>query len=734
LPFGVRNGPSAFQNAMDKVFAGKIYAGIEIFVDDILIHSDEVEDFIEKVDFVMTKLVEYRLKANLSKSFFGYTDIDYIGYHIDAEGFEVTKKHQDAIARLEVPTTKSEVRKINGLFNYFRIFIQEFAWICKPLYKAAAGPGPLVWSEACQQAFDSVKRKMSEVCKLFYIDDTLPLYLSTDASKVGVGGVLYQVSGEQVRYIVFVSMAFNETQQNWSVIEQEGFAVYFCIIQCEKYIGTMHFTLQTDHNNLRWMEKSIVPKMIRWRLRLQEFNFDIEYIKGKHNIIADALSRLPSIAAVAMVDNNMEELEQLVERKEYVKLVHKVHGSAVGHRGAMQTIKMLKDMGLQWEGMKDMVIEVIKGCPSCQKLGKHMNNSNMSTNFHIEASEPFQKVCIDTMGPLDADKDKNQYIVVVIDVFTRYVELFPCKHVTSKEAAECLVKVFGRYGLPEIVVSDNGTQYVNNMMSQLYDMCDIDNKRCTPYRHEGNGIVERVNWEVMQQLQHIIFHKDVKATWSKYLPIVQYIVNSSVHSKICMSPMELVYGGNITRHRGLLKAFKKELRVDYGEYVIDLDRSLQVVTEVARQYHTQQNDGNNQNEQANKYKVGQEVLMKVRSTRNKLLCNWTGPYIVTGVKRRTLVVKHINNENKYETVDIESVKPYYPEVGDNVISAERLAAKDNHLYIVETIVSHRGDLEKLKQCAFEVKWDGYEGTTWEPYHNLRNNVALNKYLETVRKG
>ena len=734
LPFGVRNGPAAFQHVMDKVFAGKLYSGIEVFVDDILIHSDNEEEFLKLLEYAMQKMAEFNLKANLGKSSFGYTNIDYIGYHIDAEGFEVTKKHQEAIARLEEPTTKSEVRKINGLFNYFRIFVENFAWICKPLYKAAAGTGILVWTEECHEAFECIKRKMTQKCKLFYIDDKLPLYLATDASKVGVGGVLYQVSSDEVRYIVFVSMAFNETQQNWSVIEQEGFAVYFSIIQCEKYIGCMHFILQTDHNNLRWMEKSVVPKMIRWRLRLQEFNYEVEYITGKSNVIADALSRLPCIAVAAMVDENMDDLEKLAENKEYVKLIHLVHGNTIGHRSAKHTVKLLKEMGIEWDGMQELATEVIKGCPSCQKLGKHMGNSGENTNFHIEASEPFQKICIDTMGPLDPDKGKNQYVVVIIDVFTRYIELFACKGATSKEAAECLVKVFGRYGLPETVVSDNGTQYVNTMMSQLYDMCSIDSKRCTPYRHQGNGIVERVNYEIMQQLRHIIFHKDVKDNWSKYLSVVQYIINSTTHSSIGMSPMELVYGGGITRHRGLLKAFRKEMNINYAEYVIDLDKSLQKVSEVVRKYNELKNTEQNQVVDVNKYVVGQKVLMRVRGNRNKLLCNWTGPYIITNVKRRTLVVKHLNNENKYERVDMDSVKMYNPEVGDEVISEERLAAKDKHLYIVEEVLSHKGDLKNLKSCAFEVKWEGYDGTTWEPYHNLRNNVSLQKYLETMKKG
>jgi len=727
MPFGVRNGPAKFQATMDTIFSGMLYHGVEVFVDDILIHSESAAGCLDLLEKVLKKLKEYHLKVSLTKSLFGYNNIEYIGYHIDAEGFAVTEKHRNAIQQLAIPTTKAQVRSMNGLFNYFKIFIPRFAWLCKPLYMAAAGKGELVWTEECNETLNKLKHMMQQVSKLYYINYDEDLYLSTDASNMGVGGVLYQKREGKVYPSVFVSVAFNDTQKKWATIEQEAFAVYFCIIQCSKYIGTKKFILETDHRNLLWLDKAEAPKLVRWRLRLAEFNYETRFIEGKSNIIADSLSRLPIIAMVSTLDAGMGGMEELLKHQDYYKIVKMVHNNTIGHRGVFQTLKLLTDMGITWPEMKNDVSNVVKACVSCQKLGKHYN-IYPNTPYHIDASEPFQKICVDTIGPLPADNSKHRYIIVFVDVFTRYVELYPCATVEAKEAADCLLKVFGRYGLPETLISDNGTQYVNEIFQSLLSVLNICHVKCVPYRHEGNGIVERLNWEIMEQLRHLVMDAKVKKQWGKYIPCIQYIINSQYHSGIGVSPMELVYGKGVSKHRGILQMFKSHEELKGSEYVKELDEVLEHIADISRNFQEKVKEKAAATVIDMKYHNGDYILRKIKVKRGKFDINYLGPYKVESVMRRTIKIKHLNRE-VYEICDINDVKPYNRLDDEEVVSPDAVAARDHDMYVVEEITSHTGDLKDIKHCTFLVKWEGYDGLTWEPYKNLKNVIALQKYME-----
>ncbi|MFN9904848.1 MAG: Ty3/Gypsy family RNase HI domain-containing protein, partial [bacterium] len=117
-------------------------------------------------------------------------------------------------------------------------------------------------------------------------------YLYVDASDVAIGGVLIQVSDQgQQQVIAFISKKFTTSAARWSVIEKECFAIFYSCSKLRYYLFAKEFTVLTDHNNLLWMEASEVPKIIRMRIYLQEFNFKLVHVAWKSNIFADWLSR-----------------------------------------------------------------------------------------------------------------------------------------------------------------------------------------------------------------------------------------------------------------------------------------------------------------------------------------------------------------------------------------------------------------------------------------------------------
>jgi hypothetical protein len=145
----------------------------------------------------------------------------------------------------------------------------------------------LKWDDDSNEAYRLMLDTISNAVALHHIDYTQPIHLQVDASKLGVGGMLFQWINGMLYPIQFIALAFNPTQSNWQTLEQEAFAVYHNIVVCHHYLIGQHFYVHTDHKNLLYIRKTETPKVVRWRLRLQKYFFSVLHIAGVDNIVAD---------------------------------------------------------------------------------------------------------------------------------------------------------------------------------------------------------------------------------------------------------------------------------------------------------------------------------------------------------------------------------------------------------------------------------------------------------------
>jgi transposase InsO family protein len=345
---------------------------------------------------------------------------------------------------------------------------------------------------------------------------------------------------------------------------------------------------------------------------------------------------------------------------------------------------------------------------------------------------------MDTIGPLPTADNGDCYILVVIDTFTRWIELFPIKSTTAAETAQKLIQHFGRFGQAQELQSDNGTQFVNEIIRELCLIMGSEQKRTLAYSSEENGIVERANKEVLRHLRALVYDSKVVDKWNIYLPFVQRILNSAVSQNTGVSPAQLLFGNAITLNRSILVDLPIHVKQDLSQWANDMVEAQYLLIDRAA---TQQRaiDAKNckkrQREDPTEFPDGSLVLVQYhkkgfkKGPPNKVLTNLKGPYQVIAHELNAYELRDLGSE-KIETHHVTDLRPfkYDPEHTDPA----EVALTDKQLFVVDAITAHEGDPRRKSSMTFTVKWKGYEGhpdefTPNQLYKDLKNNVSFHEY-------
>ena len=710
VQFGLKNGPSFFQQTMMNVLAGLVGTACEVFIDDIIVYAVDFNGFLANLRRVFERIRDHDMRIKGSKCHLGLNSVEYLGHIVNGDGIALSDARKQGIIDMKPPTTASQMRSFMGMANYFRSFVRNFAAVAKPLHALCSDIAAFVWTPGAESAFECIKDAIRNAPLLHHIDYTKPIILRTDASNHGIGGVLLQPQDEQEAPVCYFSKAFTPTETNWSTIEQEAFGVYYCITHAEHYLRGHRFTVETDHRNLVYIHRATAPKIVRWKLRLQEYDFDIKHIAGKSNVVADALSRCHVTIVLP-----------------HQATIMKVHNATVGHRGVRLTEALLREGGEEWPSMREDIDAFIKACPTCQKvrLGQGSMAAALSTT---EARQPFEVAAIDTMGPLPMDGYGNQYLIAIIDCFTRFVELRATRGVTAMDAAGALLDVFGRYGVPRMVRSDQGTQFTSRVVDNMLALMGSARQFTIPHRPEANGIVERVNQEIGRHLRAIVFDHRVSETWSASLPLVQRIINATPHSATGVPPARLLYGDAVTLDRGVITPFQEAHGpIVVEDYIIKLTAAQQAIIQASQDHQdlVVEERLKKTPENPTEFEVGDYVLVSYpERPPTKLAPRWRGPLIIVDSQGTTYKCQDLSTK-KLQDFHITRLKKYNMAITDDPV---QVAAADAVEYVVEAIVGHRAAPRKA-DWTFRVRWAGYAPSedTWEPYANVRDLAQLDAY-------
>ena len=431
-------------------------------------------------------------------------------------------------------------------------------------------------------------------------------------------------------------------------------------------------------------------------------------------------------------------------RNRILQLGHEI--PMAGHQGCRRT-KMRIVSRFFWPGMYKHINKFVKSCDICQRTSTRGHCHRAPTQPVPIVTKPFGKISIDLVGPLIKSDRGHRYILTITDFATRWPEAVPLKEISTEKVAEALVTTFSRLGIPDEVLSDRGTQFVSDVMSQVWRMLGIQHIKTSPYHPQSNGLCERFNGTLKAMLRKVCASHP--ADWDRYLPSVLFAYRELPQDSTKCSPFELMYGrtpkGPMAVLRDLLSGeqITEEVRNTY-KYVVDLETRIAHGVKLAQDNYKKSAEGArehvNKTSKLRELKVGDKVLVFLPETTNKLLLRWKGPFEV--IKKHSkvnyvILIKgiaksfHINMMKKYEeraeqsnvlhTVAIGVIQEATDTVND--INVELVATKPQegvgHCQVNQGLTrAQRREVDELLQ-EFQSTLSDLPGKTDLEEHNIR---------------
>ncbi|WVZ78975.1 hypothetical protein U9M48_026610 [Paspalum notatum var. saurae] len=741
-----------------------------VFLDDILIFSKSLEDHVAHLQLVLDKLRDHQLYLKFSKCSFGQQSVDYLGHVISHEGVS-TDPHKTAVMiNWPRPTSMTELRAFLGLTGYYRRFVQHYGLIAKPL-NLILRLKQFKWSEAAEQAFLQLKQAMVDTHVLAIPNFDLPFTIETDACETGIGVVLMQ-NGRPVAYL---SKAFGPSHSKYSIYEKKFIALIMAVEKWKQYLHYQEFTILTDHKSLAYLTEQHLHSDLQRKAmsRLMGLQFKIVYKKGKENIAADALSRLPHLMALQSVsvvqpvwlqevlnsyttDSRAQQLlaqlavhspseegysidNGLIKYKDKVwlgnnsaiqtKIIAALHSTPIGgHSGINTTYYRVKKL-FAWKGLKSHVESFVKQCSVCQQAKHSLTHPAGLLQPLPIPNGAWQDISMDFIEGLPKSEGFNA-ILVVVDRFTKFAHFIAIKHpYTAQVIARCILdNVVRLHGLPKSIVSDRDPVFVSHFWQELFRLYDAKLNLSTAYHPQTDGQTERVNQSLKMYLRCAVHNSP--HSWKKWLSLAELWYNSAFHSALGSSPFQALYGHepNLAAESSIASSTSSTVNDLLPERAIQLEFLKKHLS--SAQNRMKQHADKNRSEL--EFQVGEKVLLKLQPYAQSSLINWPfpklafkyfGPYTV--LERIGKVAYRLDlpdGSSIHPVFHVSQLKPFTADYSPVFSTLPAVPDLDGPSIQPATIVERR--LVKRGTSAVpqvRIQWTGLSpsATTWEDYHVVR---------------
>jgi hypothetical protein len=302
VPMGLTSACSwaqqELQKAIDSDEVLRRY-NVRNYFDDIPIGANTEEEFLEVLEALLALCQNWGLKVNGDKSIFGVDSITHVGFLVDANGARVDPMRTQSFRDMQAPSSVKGVQAVLGAMNYVRHFVPNFSVRAKALSDLVGGrkqgerAPKFVWTDAAQRAFDDLKQAVVNTVPLAFLDYSKEIFIRCDSSQFGAGAVLFQFDANGREHpVAYASRKYTIAERNYNTFQQEASVIVWSLEKFAEYFQGHPVTVQSDHRNLSWIKRSAMPQLTRWRIRLQDFDFKIEYLPGSQQLVADGLSRM----------------------------------------------------------------------------------------------------------------------------------------------------------------------------------------------------------------------------------------------------------------------------------------------------------------------------------------------------------------------------------------------------------------------------------------------------------
>ena len=579
-PFGLRNAVAYCSRLIGKLLAD--VPGVLVYLDDVLIYGKDQSSHDLTLKSVMKIICDAGLSLNSKKCHFSRSVINFLGYTVCNGTAKPDSSRTDPIINFPLPLCVKSLQRFLGMSTYYSKYIPHFSDLCKPLFDKVNCFDE--WNDVETKAFTQVKEAITKAVLLLPTKDDV-LCVRTDASDQCISAVLETDKGQPV---YFCSRMLTLSEKRYDIVEREALAIFWGVIRLKSFLLGRKFQIFSDHKPLQYIfnTERCSPKVLRWKLQLQEYNFEVRYCKGVDNKVADCLSRLNFVdvmdgelfisenevvdcqkydcetqSLIKCLNNNEKtkpneisenlwKLRDILIVKDSIlctnndklfipfrmrrKVLTVGHGS---HLGINLTLGRLR-MKFFWPGMKKSIFDFVKGCRTCSLVRPKFIPARSTP---ILTKSAMEVVACDFVGPLPSSQG-FRYMLVLMDVHSRYPVIYPVSDMTVKSVVECFKKFFSLFGFPDSILSDRGTQFESNDFKQFLSQFNIKKLRTTAYHPQGNGICEKFNGTIKKRMLAYLVSKNLGMDkWTTCLNHCLLDYRTTPHSAINCRPVDLFF-------------------------------------------------------------------------------------------------------------------------------------------------------------------------------------------------
>ncbi|KAJ1332481.1 hypothetical protein BSLG_008783 [Batrachochytrium salamandrivorans] len=532
MPFGLANAPAQFQRMMNTLFRDSIGKFVLVYLDDIVVYSENLEKHKEHVKSVLAILSKNGLYCKLEKFHFYQQEISYLGYAISSNGICMDSAKVKALQDWPTPRKLRDIQVLLGFANFYRTLIPDYSNMTCHLTKLLKKDAPFSWGADQEKSISDLKKAFSNSSFLAHPCDSKPFILETDASDFAISGVLSQFDDlDQIRPVAFYARQMNSAERNYEIYDKELLAIVDSFKHWRHLLqGGLHpVTVLCDHKSLEYFmsTKKLTRRQARWSLELSEYDFSITHRPGKLNGRADALSRQSD----HHLENDCSNFKRILDPKQIIdlqSLISDMDLHVIVHSEVLKKVfvlesdwpliiadflagednvwmddipeatlakckkelknfrfrddtflRILEDgkstatyVHYEQRSKKDLK-NFIARCPQCQL---NQSASGIHSPLPIRpvppVALPFERWGIDFYGPMAETKSGNRYLITCIDYATRWVLAKPVKEMTESAVAAFLYDLMMTYGAPFEIISDRGKSF----LAEGIDLFERENK------------------------------------------------------------------------------------------------------------------------------------------------------------------------------------------------------------------------------------------------------------------